>query len=166
MTGAFFSQRVYLQGRTLDFEIWDTAGQERYQSVSHLYYRGARFAILVYDITSKETFGKAQLWLQELQKYISSGELVIALFGNKSELHDDRKVLRELAQAFAEEKRLLFMETSAMTGRGVKEVFEAVAYELLIWEQQKEDKERRNDTHLNVQGTHISGVINTCCKFQ
>ncbi|CAJ0924661.1 unnamed protein product [Ranitomeya imitator] len=110
---AFFSQRVYLQGKALDFEIWDTAGQERYHSVCHLYYRGASAALLVYDISSKETFTRAQLWLQELQKYVCSGEMVIALVGNKSDLQDDRKVSAEDAKAFAEQKRLLFMETSA-----------------------------------------------------
>ncbi|XP_075687625.1 ras-related protein Rab-17 [Rhinoderma darwinii] len=123
---AFFSQRVYLQGKSLDFEIWDTAGQERYHSVCHLYYRGASAALLVYDITSKETFSRAQLWLQELQKCFISGEMVIALVGNKTDLHDERKVSREDAEAFAEQNQLLFMETSAKTGNGVKEVFEAV----------------------------------------
>ncbi|XP_069589448.1 ras-related protein Rab-17 [Ranitomeya imitator] len=163
---AFFSQRVYLQGKALDFEIWDTAGQERYHSVCHLYYRGASAALLVYDISSKETFTRAQLWLQELQKYVCSGEMVIALVGNKSDLQDDRKVSAEDAKAFAEQKRLLFMETSAKTGHGVKEVFQAVASELLTLEQQKEDKRHRRDSHITLVETHPPGVRQRCCDSQ
>ncbi|XP_077128449.1 ras-related protein Rab-17 isoform X1 [Ranitomeya variabilis] len=165
-SGAFFSQRVYLQGKALDLEIWDTAGQERYHSVCHLYYRGASAALLVYDISSKETFTRAQLWLQELQKYVCSGEMVIALVGNKSDLQDDRKVSAEDAKAFAEQKRLLFMETSAKTGHGVKEVFQAVASELLTLEQQKEDKRHRRDSHITLVETHPPGIRQRCCDFQ
>ncbi|MEE6521645.1 hypothetical protein FKM82_019909 [Ascaphus truei] len=123
---AFFTQRVCLQNRTLQFEIWDTAGQERYHSVCHLYYRGANAALLVYDISRKETFLRAQLWLQELEKCFPHGELVIALIGNKSDLQEERQVSREDGQSFADTKQLFFMETSARTGAGVQEAFEAV----------------------------------------
>ncbi|XP_044158709.1 ras-related protein Rab-17 isoform X1 [Bufo gargarizans] len=162
---AFFSHRVYLQGRMLDFEVWDTAGQERYHSVSHLYYRGASAALLVYDITSKESFSRAQLWFQELQKYVFSGEMVIALVGNKSDLQDKGKVSREVAQAFAEQKGLLFIETSAKTGDGVKEVFEAVAHELLALEKQKEEKQRRRDSLITLEESRSSDVRHRCCNF-
>lgn len=55
----------------------DTAGQERYASLAPLYYRGASAAIVVYDVTSKDTFAKAQHWIQELHKNASGslGEL-------------------------------------------------------------------------------------------
>ncbi|KAM4025749.1 ras-related protein Rab-17 isoform 2-T5 [Anomaloglossus baeobatrachus] len=163
---AFFSESVYLQGKTLNFEIWDTAGQERYHSVCHLYYRGASAALLVYDISSKETFIRAQLWLQELEKYVCSGEMVIALVGNKSDLQDDRKVLAEEAQAFAEQKQLLFMETSAKTGNGVKEIFQAIATKLLTLEQEKEEKQHRRDSYITLVETHPPSVRQRCCHSQ
>ncbi|KAG8559201.1 hypothetical protein GDO81_017265 [Engystomops pustulosus] len=158
---AFFTQRINLQGKNLHFEIWDTAGQERYHSVCHLYYRGARAALLVYDITSKETFSRAQLWLQELQKYVLNGKMVIALVGNKSDLHDNRKVSTEDALAFAEQKQLLFMETSAKTGSGVNEVFEAVASKLLTLEKQKE--ENQHISRISLQETHSPSEGHRCC---
>ncbi|KAG8559202.1 hypothetical protein GDO81_017265 [Engystomops pustulosus] len=160
-SGAFFTQRINLQGKNLHFEIWDTAGQERYHSVCHLYYRGARAALLVYDITSKETFSRAQLWLQELQKYVLNGKMVIALVGNKSDLHDNRKVSTEDALAFAEQKQLLFMETSAKTGSGVNEVFEAVASKLLTLEKQKE--ENQHISRISLQETHSPSEGHRCC---
>ncbi|KAM3917625.1 ras-related protein Rab-17 [Leptodactylus fuscus] len=163
---AFFSQRVNLQDTNLTFEIWDTAGQERYHSVCHLYYRGASAALLVYDITSKETFSRAQFWHQELQKSDFSEEMVIALVGNKSDLQNDRKVSREDAEAFAEQKRLLFMETSAKTGDGVKEVFESLANELLTLERQKKDKQNRRDSLITLQETQPPSLRHRCCDFQ
>ncbi|GKV00272.1 hypothetical protein SLEP1_g12989 [Rubroshorea leprosula] len=65
---AFFSQTVAVNDSTVKFEIWDTAGQERYHSLAPMYYRGAAAGIIVYDITSTESFARAKKWVQELQK--------------------------------------------------------------------------------------------------
>ncbi|XP_069841306.1 ras-related protein Rab-17 isoform X1 [Dendropsophus ebraccatus] len=163
---AFFSHRAYVQGRSINLEIWDTAGQERFQSLCHIYYRGANAALLVYDITSKETLSRAQFWLQELQKYALNGDMVIALVGNKSDLQDYRTVPSEDAQAFAKMNQLLFMETSAKTGNGVKEIFDKVASELLTLEQQNKDKQLRRNFHFTLEETHPSGIRQRCCNFQ
>ncbi|RWW50584.1 hypothetical protein BHE74_00043142, partial [Ensete ventricosum] len=62
---SFLSQTLALQdSTTVKFEIWDTAGQERYASLAPLYYRGAAVAVVVYDITSPDTFKKAQYWVK------------------------------------------------------------------------------------------------------
>ncbi|KAK3150503.1 hypothetical protein QOZ80_3AG0234040 [Eleusine coracana subsp. coracana] len=68
---SFLSQTLALEDSTIvKFEIWDTAGQERYAALAPLYYRGAAAAIVVYDITSPESFSKAQYWVKELQKHV------------------------------------------------------------------------------------------------
>ncbi|CAK9159660.1 unnamed protein product [Ilex paraguariensis] len=62
---SFLSQTIALQdSTTVKFEIWDTAGQERYAALAPLYYRGAAVAVVVYDITSPESFTKAQYWVK------------------------------------------------------------------------------------------------------
>ena len=63
------------------FEIWDTAGQERYRSLAPMYYRGAAAAIVVYDITKKDTFDGAKSWVKELQRR-GDPNAIIALAGN------------------------------------------------------------------------------------
>merc|ERR1711971_683806 len=64
---AFMTQTVSLDGGVVvKFEIWDTAGQERYKSLAPMYYRGAKAAIIVYDITSQESYKAAKLWVSEL----------------------------------------------------------------------------------------------------
>jgi len=111
---AFLTQTVQIDDTTVKFEIWDTAGQERYHSLAPMYYRGAQAAIVVYDISNKETFQKAQTWIKELQRQ-ASPNIVIALAGNKLDLAAKRTVTFEEAKAYADECGLLFMETSAKT---------------------------------------------------
>ena len=69
----------------------NSAGQERYHSLAPMYYRGAQAAIVVFDITSAESFEKAKSWVSELQRQ-GSPNIVIALAGNKSDLASKRTV--------------------------------------------------------------------------
>merc|ERR1712205_48184 len=82
---AFLTQTVALNDTTVKFEIWDTAGQERYRSLAPMYYRGAAAAIVVFDITNKESFNGAKSWVKELQRR-GDPNVVIALAGNKADL--------------------------------------------------------------------------------
>merc|ERR1719326_1479328 len=129
------TQTVSLGSEVVKFEIWDTAGQERYKSLAPMYYRGAAAALIVYDITSKESLDAAKSWVNELQP---TGSL-IALAGNKADLDANRAVEIETAQAYAKEMGILFMETSAKTGLNVTEIFQEVAKKLP--KQTKEDQE-------------------------
>ncbi|XP_053327327.1 ras-related protein Rab-17 [Spea bombifrons] len=162
---AFFTQNINIMGKPLEFAIWDTAGQERYHSVCHLYYRGASAAMLVYDITRKETFSRAQLWLQELERYFPDGELVTVLVGNKSDLQAERNVPQEEGRALADSKGLLFMEASAKTGDNVCEAFEALGYELLSRESKRQERERKRSTDITIRGQrNMSYEGRNCCK--
>nr|XP_020043160.1 ras-related protein Rab-17 [Castor canadensis] len=138
---AFFTKVVDLGASSLKLEIWDTAGQEKYHSVCHLYFRGANAALLVYDITQKDSFHKAQQWLAELEKEHPVGEVVVMLVGNKTDLGEQREVTLQEGKEFAESKNLLFMETSAKLNDQVSEVFSTVAQELL-----RREKVRKSHT--------------------
>jgi len=99
-----------------------------------MYYRNAQSALVVYDLTKPTSLTKAKHWVAELQRQASPG-IVIALVGNKLDLgattgdngNSLRAISTEDAKGYAEDEGLLFFETSAKTGEGVKDVFEAIA---------------------------------------
>jgi len=127
---AFLTQTVQLEdGSTVKFEIWDTAGQERYKSLAPMYYRSAACAICVYDITQSASLEKAKSWIRELQRQ-ADPSIVIALCGNKADLASRRQVSEEEAKKFADEEGLMWAETSAKSGEGVTELFDAIARKL------------------------------------
>jgi Ras-related protein Rab-5C len=111
------------------FEIWDTAGQERYHSLAPMYYRGAAAAVVVYDVTSTESFNKAKNWVKELQRQ-GNPNMVMALSGNKADLADARQVTAEEGKAYADENGLSFWETSAKSNQNVAELFKDIAVRL------------------------------------
>lgn len=123
---AFLTQRVNIDDHIVKFEIWDTAGQERFASLAPMYYRNAQAALVVYDVTKPQSFIKARHWVKELHEQASQ-DIIIALIGNKIDLlendPDGRKVAKEEAEKLAEEKNLLFFETSAKTAVHINEVF-------------------------------------------
>ena len=104
-----------------------------------MYYRGAAAAIVVYDITNKESFNGAKSWVKELQRR-GDPNVVIALAGNKEDLVNKRKVefqvgrhvcstvsaMIQEAQQYAEENGILHMETSAKNATNVKSLFQEI----------------------------------------
>jgi len=109
-------------GKQVKLQIWDTAGQEKFRSITRSYYRGAAGALLVYDITRRETFDHLTTWLEDCRKF-SHGNVVIMLIGNKSDLNEKRVVSREEGERFAKLNNLFFLETSAKTADNVEEAF-------------------------------------------
>jgi Ras-related protein Rab-4B len=119
----FASKIVSINDKRIKLQIWDTAGQDRYRTVSRSYYRGALGAIVVYDITSRESFNNLPRWIQDAREQASK-EVTIAVVGNKRDLSNERAVPMLDASRFCQERDLLFMETSALTGEGVVDIFE------------------------------------------
>ncbi|XP_052818767.1 ras-related protein Rab-22A-like [Mya arenaria] len=126
---SFMTKRVVLDEKTFIFQIWDTAGQEKYRSLAPMYYRGAAAAIVVYDITRESSFPAAQEWVKELQR-MASGNIVIAVAGNKCDLEDLREVSTVEAKAYAENIGAIYVETSALTAVNIQHVFEEIARKL------------------------------------
>ncbi|XP_013365101.1 PREDICTED: ras-related protein Rab-4B isoform X2 [Chinchilla lanigera] len=118
----FGSRVVTVGGKTVKLQIWDTAGQERFRSVTRSYYRGAAGALLVYDITSRETYNSLAAWLTDART-LASPNIVVILCGNKKDLDPEREVTFLEASRFAQENELMFLETSALTGENVEEAF-------------------------------------------
>ena len=118
----FGTRMVSIDGKNVKLQIWDTAGQESFRSITRSYYRGACGALLVYDVTRRETFSHLQSWLEDA-KSNSHSAMTIMLIGNKSDLESKRVVSKEEGEQFAKKNGLVFMETSAKTAQNVDEAF-------------------------------------------
>ncbi len=122
---AFASTTRKIDGEDIVVGIWDTCGMERYESISKIYYRGAKAAIVCYDLTKADTFrGRAQFWVGELLKNLSACK--IFLVGTKVDLLADhaRGTPVEEVEAYAESIGATMMETSSLTGTNVNELFD------------------------------------------
>lgn len=121
----FATRSISVDAKTIKAQIWDTAGQERYRAITSAYYRGAVGALLVYDISKRQTYENVQRWLKELRDHADSN-IVIMLVGNKSDLKHLRAVPTEEAKTFASENNLSFIETSALDASNVELAFQNI----------------------------------------
>jgi Ras-related protein Rab-6A len=117
---------MYLEDRTVRLQLWDTAGQERFRSLIPSYIRDSSVAVIVYDVTSRQSFLNIQRWVEEVRAERGS-DVIIVLVGNKTDLVDRRQVTIEEGDAKARELGVMFIETSAKAGFNVKALFRKVA---------------------------------------
>jgi len=111
----------------LTFDIWDTAGQERYRSLTKFFFQGAKMAILVYDITRKESYENMKNdWYKQLKDF-ADPEIIIGIAGNKSDLYDDEAISEQEARDFAKSIGAVFSLTSAQSNTGINELFKDIA---------------------------------------
>jgi len=125
----FAVKSVQVEGKTIKAQIWDTAGQERYRDITSAYYRSAVGAMLVYDISKKDTFDNIERWLTELRQHADTN-IVIMLVGNKSDLRHLREVPTDKAREFCQENGLSLVETSAKDNSNVDFAFQKLITEI------------------------------------
>ncbi|XP_038564318.1 ras-related protein Rab-24 isoform X2 [Micropterus salmoides] len=118
---AFVAKPIQVGEKVITLGIWDTAGSERYEAMSRIYYRGARAALVCYDLTDSSSFQRARFWVKELQT--CEEHCKIYLCGTKNDLVEEDRGLRQIdyhdAQDFAEEIGAQLFETSSKTGSNV-----------------------------------------------
>merc|ERR1712127_416980 len=115
----FGSRTVKINNKNIKLQIWDTAGQESFKSITRSYYRGAAGALLVYDITRRDTFTHLTRWLEEVRQN-GNPDMTIMLIGNKSDQDTRRQVSTEEGERFAKENGLIFLETSTIIYQNIE----------------------------------------------
>ena len=119
----FGSKQFNVEGHIIKAQIWDTAGQERYKAITSAYYKGAKGAFVVYDITRKSSFDSIDKWINDLTS-AADKKLTVVVIGNKSDLEDQRQITKEQGQEKASKLNVAFLETSAFSGENLDKAFE------------------------------------------
>ncbi|BFF99997.1 ras-related protein Rab-18 [Drosophila madeirensis] len=125
----FKSKVMNIDGTDFKVALWDTAGAERFRSLTPSFYRKALGAILVYDITNRDSLVKLEAWLAELDSYSDNPNIAIIVVGNK--IDQERVVDREEGRKFARKHRALFIETSAKCDQFVSDVFKDIVEKIV-----------------------------------
>ena len=129
IAAGFCNAQVKLGKMTIDLLIWDTAGQEAYRGLTSQYYRDAKIALIVFDLTNPTSLNSVTEWHSRICE-ANPSPFITVLVGNKSDL-PNRQISQEQGEATAAKIEALYRETSAVTGKGVNEVFEDACEEYL-----------------------------------
>ena len=152
--GVEFGAKIFnIEGHIIKAQIWDTAGTERYKAIASAYYKGARGAFIVYDITNKDSFLSVEEWANDVTPSANKS-LVILLIGNKSDLEEQRKVTKEEGENKARSINAAFMETSAFSGENLSKAFEKMINE--IYYKYKEIQQDIDEDQLLDEGMDIN----------
>ena len=137
--GAAYSQASFEKdGEVHKIQVWDTAGEEKYRSMAPIYSQGAFGALIVFDLTNRESLEHIREWVNCLD---TTGGIPIVVCGNKSDLEDERKVDMDEALAVVGKMGYCYFETSACTGNGVDEAFSELIQKALSERTKKESAE-------------------------
>ena len=121
----YANSRMEIGGHIADVAIWDTAGQEKYHALGPIYYREAHGAVLVYDITDKESFNKVRNWLKELHSVVGES-ISVCVVGNKVDLERERRVNKQEAEDWCRDHGVGHVLCSAKLGVRVQDAFQLV----------------------------------------
>ncbi len=118
----FDAKNLNIKNKIFRLQIWDSAGQETYRSLTRAYYKNCVCAILVYDISNRESFENISQWVNHCIEN-SPKKVFMILVGNKCDLIESRQIPFEKGKEMAEKNNMMFFETSAKTGENVERIF-------------------------------------------
>ena len=136
-------------------QIWDTAGQERYKSITKTYYKGAKGALIVYDISKKDSFKNVDKWIQDLKEF-GDEDAAILIVGNKSDLEEKREVTTEEVKKKAEVYKMAYCETSALKAQNIEHAFQTLIKLVAEKMEKKKNEENKYGNQSNVISTGVS----------
>ena len=125
----FGAKNIEIASKIFRIQIWDTAGQENFRSITRAYYKNSVCALVVYDISSRDSFNNVTSWIEDCKNQ-SPKTIFMVLVGNKCDLEDKRQVSYEEGKELADKNELLFFESSAKDGINVEEIFVNSANEI------------------------------------
>ncbi len=165
---SYASKSIDVNGKSLVLDIWDTAGQETYKSLTKYFYKGAKMAVLVYDITRKESFDNIKsFWYDQIKEYGDEG-IILGIAGNKSDKYDEEAVPEQEARDYAKSIGAIYQLTSAQNNSGINELFKNIGAKFLdpntkIEEPEQAQKNIKINAHDHIQKDNEQKKKKGCC---
>ena len=126
----FKTKTLNINNQEIKLKIWDTAGQERFRNITTQYYKGADGIVLIYDVTDDASYEKIRDWMAQILSNTKREDIGLVLLGNKCDM-EPRAVTEEQGNKMAEELKVSYFETSALTGQGINEAFNELTRDIM-----------------------------------
>ena len=120
-----------------NLNIWDTAGEEKFMSVTKQFYNDSHGAMIVYDLTKKNTFLKINKWIKDIKEKAPK-DVVIMIVGNKSDLVNEKVELGDELKSLQESYE--YQDVSAKCGNNVSLAFEKITLKIVTILKEKKEK--------------------------
>ena len=158
----FYSLLVEIEsGINVKLHIWDAAGKDQFKAIIQQYYSNVAGAIVMYDITNKESFLKVEKWLQELYN-LTRDDIRVLLVGCKTDLAKDRVVSFAEGDNLARQYKILFLECSAKNRKNINQIFPLIANDIHM----SKNSDKKNKTVLNNTSDYVSlNNSKNCCTI-
>ncbi|GFR65399.1 Ras-related protein Rap-1b [Elysia marginata] len=126
----FYRKEIQVDSAPSVLEILDTAGTEQFASMRDLYIKNGQGFVIVYSITSIQTFQDIKTMREQIQRVKGVDRVPMILVGNKSDLDSQREVSASEGGSLAQHWGCPFIETSAKSTNNVNEVFIEIVREM------------------------------------
>ena len=156
----FKTKTLNINNQEIKLKIWDTAGQERFRNITTQYYKGADGIVLVYDVTDESSYEKIRDWMEQILSNTQQEEIGLVLLGNKCDM-EPRVVTEDMRKKMAEELKISYYETSALTGQGIKEAFEELTMDIM---KKRGVSEGNNPGGVELNSKKKKKEKSDCCK--
>ena len=159
--GIDFKTRVIdVNGLNIKLKIWDTAGQERFRNITNQYYKGADGILLVYDVTDEESYNKIHDWMDQITSNTDNEDIGLVLLGNKCDM-EQRTVTEQMGKDLANDLKISYYETSALSGQGITEAFKGLTIDIM--KKKKLNVDGDGNIELNKKGGKKNKKDSDCC---
>ena len=151
---SFITKIKNVNNKKYEIKLWDTAGQEKYRSLTKIFIKDAKIALLVYAIDDKNSFNDLEMWLN-IVKEINTDKIILGIAANKADLYKKAEVTDQQGKKYAKEIGAEWRSTSSLLDDcGIDELVDVLFNKYL------EAKTLKKTGSLNNQDTIVLKNIN------
>ena len=112
-TPSYIPKTKMVNNKLYEIRLWDTAGQEKYRSLTKIFIKDAKIALLVYAIDDENSFKDLDMWLN-IVKEVNNEKIILGIAANKADLYDKAKVTDEQGKQYAKKIGASWSSTSSL----------------------------------------------------